>query len=141
MRALWLTDICAKTPFGTCMRSRKLGLRKRRCLLRRLANTRPRLVVLLGALELRQLSPCCGMPFCPLLCTCAWGALPWSWAPITNIGKPRKCVQITTASDAHTTAALPVTVGRAAVGTVVTPVLEANMSAVSCGQMETGSTS
>ena len=47
--------------------------------------------------------------------------------------------------DAHTTAALPVTVGRAAVGTVVTPeseaILEVSMSAVSHGQMETGSTS
>jgi len=27
------TAICATTPFGTCMRSRKVGMRKRRCLL------------------------------------------------------------------------------------------------------------
>ena len=43
-----------------------------------------RLVVLLRAFELRQLSLHCGMPFYPLLCMCALRALPLSWVSLTT---------------------------------------------------------
>ena len=43
-----------------------------------------RLIVLLRALELRQLSLHCGMPFYPLLCMCALRALPLSWVSLTT---------------------------------------------------------
>jgi len=90
MREVWATVIYTITLFGNCMRLLKVGMRERLCLQPQLAKIRQRLIMLLGTMGLWWLSQCCGMTSCQVLCVYAWGALPQSWAPVTNAGRPKK---------------------------------------------------